>query len=270
MTERRSPPAGWMLEKYSNERRLLSQALSGSRAGIVSSPTAKRLQLSALWILVNCYVEIARASLFAENLTGMAALISMCLSTTREYGISMELVDGMYRECIRIYSEYDALHGALMPTLRNTPTSYRTSSTTELDRHLQEEVIMLTEWANDAGRQSQMLQTKTAFLRHARRWIRELWSQLSATYPGTPIGNIRIFEDPTTPPTVSPSIFPDTLNSETTSLPGYHSQVGESCASGTSTHGPSLREATPRARAIEPALGRAQFPERELAFCANY
>ena len=162
-TEKRSPPHGWMLEKYSNERRLLNQALFDSRAGIVCSRTARCLQLSALWILVNCYVEIARSSSFAENLTGMEALITMCLSTTDAYGISRELVDGMYRECIRIFSEYEGLHGALTPTLRNTQMLSETLSTTEIDRSLQREILMLTEWANDVGRQSQMLQTKTAF-----------------------------------------------------------------------------------------------------------
>ena len=263
MTERRSPPPQWMLEKYDNERRLLNQALFDSRAGIVCSRTARCLQLSTLVILVNCFVEIARASLFAENLTGMEALTTMCLSTTNAYGISMELVGGMYRECIRIFSEYEGLHGALMPTLQSTRMLSETLSPTEIDQHLQREVLMLTEWANDAGRQSQMLQTKTAFLRSARKWIRELWSQLSATYPDTQTGNILIYEDPTTPPEESLLTWEDTQNSRSTSGHGSTRRVGESCTSGTSTHGPSLREATPRARAIEPALGCAQFPERD-------
>lgn len=263
MTERRSPPPGWMLEKYDNERRLLNQALFDSRAGIVCSRTARSLQLSTLVILVNCYVEIARASLFAENLTGMEALTTMCLSTTNAYGISMELVDGMYRECIRIFLEYEGLHGAPMPTLQSTKTLSETLSPTEIDQNLQREVLMLKEWANDVGRQSQMLQTKTAFLRSARKWIRELWSQLSATYPDTQIGNILIYEDPTTPPEESLLTWEGTQSYETTSEHGSTRRVGESCTSGTSTHGPSLREATPRARAIEPALGCAQFPERD-------
>lgn len=258
-TEKRSPPHGWMLEKYSNERRLLNQALFDSRAGIVCSRTARCLQLSALWILVSCYVEIARSSSFAENLTGMEALTTMCLSTTDAYGISRELVDGMYRECIRIFSEYEGLHGALTPTLRNTQMLSETLSTTEIDQSLQREILMLTEWANDVGRQSQMLQTKTAFLRSAKKWIRELWSQLSAMYPDTPIGNIRIFEDPTTPPKEYASTWGDIPSSESTFEIGCNKRVGESCTSGTSTHGPSLREATPRARAVEPALGCAQF-----------
>ena len=150
------------------------------------------------------------------------------------------------QECIRIFSEYEGLHGALTPTLRNTQMLSETLSTTEIDRSLQREILMLTEWANDVGRQSQMLQTKTAFLRSAKKWIRELWSQLSAMYPDTPIGNIRIFEDPMTPPREYASTWGDIPNSESTFEIGCNKRVGESCTSGTSTHGPSSVGSDPK------------------------
>lgn len=202
------------------------ELVSDSPRGFASSLTLRHRQTLILAQLCEFFIAVAEAALSQESHTWMEALITMLSWTTEHLGIGLTLVDGMYLACTRTLSQSRELRIMHMHTSERTKTSFMNVLRKPTDQGLEDRLQMLDEIANAHGLRSQMHQTKTSFLRHARRWIRVLLSHASATFPDTQITPFPIFEDSTSPQPESRSTSPDMDNSENISPPGSNNEEG--------------------------------------------
>jgi len=180
------------------------ELVSDSPRGFASSLTVRHRQTLMLTQLCEYYTETAEVALSHESHTWMEALIIMLSWTTEHLGIGQTLVDGMYLACTRTLSQSRELRLMHMHTSERTRTLFMNVLRKPLDQGLEDRLEMLKEIANAHGLRSQMHQTKTSFLRHARRWIREVLSHASGTFPDTQITPFQVYEDNTSPQPGSP------------------------------------------------------------------